>query len=233
MSATQRRILLVGGLLVAVGLAWWFDLSSVLSFESLKANQSELAAFYDENSVVTVVGYFVLYVVVAALSIPGAAVLTLAGGAIFGFGLGLLITSFASSIGATLAFLMSRHLFRSWVETRFGERLAPIQQGVERDGAFYVFSLRVIPVVPFFIVNLVLGLTRIRVLTFYIVSQVGMLIGTAVYVNAGTQLASLESPSGILSPALLGSFALLGLFPVVVKWAMGWIGRRRGLVDAR
>ncbi|MFT6161899.1 MAG: putative membrane protein YdjX (TVP38/TMEM64 family) [Myxococcota bacterium] len=122
---------------------------------------------------------------------------------------------------------MSRYLLRDWLEARFGERLTLIQQGVERDGAFYVFSLRLIPLFPFFVVNLVLGLTRIRILTFYIVSQVGMLAGTAVYVNAGTQLANLESPAGILSPVLLGSFALLGVFPVVVKWVMSWVGRRR------
>lgn len=227
MSPTQRKTVLVGVALIALGLAWWFDLASVLSFETLKANQADLAAFYSEHSVAMVLGYFIVYVVVAALSIPGAVVLTLGGGAVFGFGLGLLVTSFASSIGATLAFLMSRYLFRDWVEARFGERLAPIQEGVEREGAFYLFSLRLIPVIPFFVINLAVGLTRIRVLTFYIVSQVGMLAGTAVYVNAGTQLASLESPAGILSPSLLGSFALLGVFPAVVKWVMGWIRNRR------
>jgi uncharacterized membrane protein YdjX (TVP38/TMEM64 family) len=227
MSGRQRKIALVGVALFALGLAAWFDLASVLSFENLKASQSELSDFYAEHSVAMVLGYFVLYVAFAALSIPGTAVLTLGGGAVFGFGMGLLITSFASSIGATLAFLMSRYLLRDWLEARFGERLTLIQQGVERDGAFYVFSLRLIPLFPFFVVNLVLGLTRIRILTFYIVSQVGMLAGTAVYVNAGTQLASLESPAGILSPVLLGSFALLGVFPVVVKWVMSWVGRRR------
>jgi uncharacterized membrane protein YdjX (TVP38/TMEM64 family) len=231
MSTKKRTGVLVGAVMAVLALAWWFDLTSVLTFESLKANQADLTAFYDEHSVAMVVGYFVVYVVVAALSIPGAVVLTLGGGAIFGFGLGFIIVSFASSIGATLAFLMSRYLLRDWVEARFGERLGPIQEGIERDGAFYVFSLRLIPVLPFFIVNLVLGLTHIRVLTFYIVSQIGMLLGTAVYVNAGTQLANLESPAGILSPALLGSFALLGLFPVVVKWVMVRIGNFRESSD--
>ena len=153
---------------------------------------------------------YALYIAVTGLSLPGAAVLTLAGGAVFGVLLGTLIVSFASSIGATLAFLAARFLFRDWVKSRFSARLQSIDDGVRRDGAFYLFTLRLVPVFPFFMINLAMGLTPMKVRTFYWVSQVGMLAGTLVYVNAGTQLAKLDSLSGILSPALLGSFVLAG-----------------------
>ncbi|MPM75767.1 hypothetical protein SDC9_122761 [bioreactor metagenome] len=161
--------------------------------------------------------YFIIYVVATALSLPGAALLTLAGGAIFGLLWGTVIVSFASTLGATLAFLMSRFLLRDWVSQRFGQRLDAIDEGVKREGAFYLFTLRLVPVFPFFLINLLFGLTAMNARTFFWVSQIGMLAGTLVYVNAGTQLARLDSLSGILSPALLGSFALLGVFPLIAR----------------
>jgi pyruvate/2-oxoglutarate dehydrogenase complex dihydrolipoamide dehydrogenase (E3) component/uncharacterized membrane protein YdjX (TVP38/TMEM64 family) len=176
---------------------------------------------------VVIGGYFAAYVALTALSFPGAAIMTLAGGAIFGLGLGLLIVSFASTIGATLAFLTSRYLLRDWVQGKFGARLAAINAGMERDGAFYLFSLRLVPVFPFFVVNLLMGLTPIRTLTYFWVSQIGMLLGTAVYVNAGTQLAGISSLRDVASPGLLVSFAALGLLPWIGKAVMGALKRRR------
>jgi pyruvate/2-oxoglutarate dehydrogenase complex dihydrolipoamide dehydrogenase (E3) component/uncharacterized membrane protein YdjX (TVP38/TMEM64 family) len=170
--------------------------------------------------------FFLLYVAVTALSLPGAAILTLAAGAIFGLWEGILIASFASTIGASLAFLSSRYLLRDWVKARFGGRIDAIDRGIERDGAFYLLSLRLIPAFPFFLVNLAMGVTAMRLLIFALVSQLGMLPGTIVYVNAGTQLAAVESSSDIFSPALIGSFVLLGLFPLLAKAAVGWWKRR-------
>ena len=174
-------------------------------------------------------GYFLLYLLITALSLPGATVMTLAGGAIFGLWTGLLVVSFASSIGATLAFLVSRYLLRDWVQGRFGSSLEAINRGIEKDGAFYLFALRLVPAFPFFIINLVMGLMPIRTWTFYWVSQLGMLPGTLVYVNAGTQLARLESPSDILSLPLILSFALLALLPFLGRSLLGMIRRYRAL----
>jgi pyruvate/2-oxoglutarate dehydrogenase complex dihydrolipoamide dehydrogenase (E3) component/uncharacterized membrane protein YdjX (TVP38/TMEM64 family) len=171
--------------------------------------------------------FFAIYVILTALSVPGAVILTLAAGAIFGVATGTLVVSFASSIGATLAFLASRYLFHDAVQTRFGARLRSVNEGVARDGAFYLFSLRLVPVFPFFAVNLLMGLTPIRTWTYYWISQVGMLLGTVVYVNAGTQLARIEALSDIASPGLLASFAALGLLPWLGKWIMAAIKRRR------
>ena len=197
---------------------FWFDGSRYLRFDTLKSSQSVLAQWYADQPLTFIASYFTVYVLVTALSFPGAVMLTLAGGAIFGLGWGTLIVSFASSIGATLAFLVARFLLRDSLEARFGARLAEFNRGVTKEGAFYLFTLRLVPLVPFFIINLLMGLTQMRTRTYYLVSQLGMLAGTAVYVNAGTQLAQLDSLQGILSPALLGSLGLLGLFP--------WLARR-------
>ncbi len=196
---------------------FWFDGSSYLSFEALKSSQSALAQGYADQPLRFIASYFVVYVLATALSIPGAVMLTLAGGAIFGLGWGTFIVSFASSIGATLAFLAARFLLRDRLEARFNTRLAEFNRGVASEGAFYLFTLRLVPLVPFFVINLLMGLTQMRTWTYYWVSQLGMLAGTAVYVNAGTQLAQLDSLKGILSPALLGSFVLLGLFPLLAR----------------
>lgn len=224
---SQGRILLLLAIVVAVAAFFVFDLGQYLTLASLKARQAELAAFVAERPVAAVTAFFLLYVAVTALSLPGAAIMTLAAGAVFGLWRGTLIVSFASTIGASLAFLSSRYLLRGWVKDRFGDRVAAIDRGIARDGAFYLLTLRLIPAFPFFLVNLAMGLTAMGVVTFALVSQAGMLLGTIVYVNAGTQLADIESTSDILSPGLIGSFVLLGLFPLVAKAAIGAWKRRR------
>jgi pyruvate/2-oxoglutarate dehydrogenase complex dihydrolipoamide dehydrogenase (E3) component/uncharacterized membrane protein YdjX (TVP38/TMEM64 family) len=222
-----RQILLLLLLALAIGAFVALDLGRYLSFEQLKSSQASFAYLHAEQPLTVAAVYFLIYVLATALSIPGAVIITLAGGAIFGLWQGLLIVSFASTVGATLAFLASRFLLRDWVEARFGQRLADINTGVSREGGFYLFTLRLIPVVPFFLINLLMGLTRMKVWTYYWVSQIGMLAGTAVYVNAGTQLAQLESLQGILSPALLGSFVLLGIFPLIARRIVAAVQKRK------
>ncbi len=223
----MKRLVIIT-LLVAAVIAWFaLDLGQYLTLHALKSRQADIAALYAANPLLVIGGYFAAYVALTALSFPGAAILTLAAGALFGVALGTIIVSFASTIGATLAFLVSRHLLRDVVQSRFGDRLAAINAGIARDGAFYLFSLRLVPVFPFFAVNLVMGLTPIPTLTFFWVSQVGMLLGTIVYVNAGTQLAQITSLSGIASPALIASFAALGLLPWIGRAVMAALKRRR------
>jgi dihydrolipoamide dehydrogenase len=211
------KLLLVALLAVLVAAWFAFDLGRYVSLDYFKAQQSAIDAYARANPVQAVAIYFTAYVAVAGLSLPGAAILTLAGGAIFGLLWGVLIVSFASSIGATLAFLASRFLLRDWVQQKFGDKLKPVNDGIAKEGAFYLFALRLVPAFPFFVVNLVMGLTPIRTATFYRVSQLGMFAGTVVYVYAGTQLAQITSLKGILSPGLLGAFVLLGIFPFVAK----------------
>ena len=198
-----------------------------LSFDNLKARQAELSTFTEANKLTMAIGFFAAYVVVAALSLPGATIMTLAGGALFGLGLGLVLVSFASTMGATVAMLVSRYFFRDSVKNRFGKRLKTLDEGIEREGGFYLFTLRLIPIFPFFVINLGMGLTKIRTWTFYWVSQIGMLLGTAVYVNAGTQLAQIESPAGILSPGMIGAFVLLGLLPLIARKLLNVIKARK------
>ena len=215
-------------IIIAVAVALYrFGLADYLSLDALKAQQAEFAGFYARNPVLVIAAFFLIYVISTALSLPGAAVLTLAGGALFGVVEGTIIVSFASTIGATLAFLGSRFLLRDWVQAKFGDKLRSINEGVERDGAFYLLSLRLVWVFPFFAVNLLMGLTPIRAWTYYWVSQLGMLLGTIVYVNAGTQLARIERLSDIASPGLLASFVALGMLPWLGKWIMAAIVRRR------
>ena len=215
-------------LLVLAIAAWFaFDLGQYLTLDTLKAQRDAIVGFYDANPLLVLAGFFAFYVAVTALSVPGAVIMTLAAGAIFGVAMGTLVVSFASSIGATLAFLASRYLLRDWVQERFGARLRGVNEGMARDGAFYLFSLRLVPVFPFFAVNLLMGLTPIRTWTYYWVSQVGMFLGTIVYVNAGTQLAQIDTLTDVASPGLLASFAALGLLPWVGKWIMAAIRRRR------
>ena len=214
---TFRKLALLAVIALAVAAYVHFDLGQQLSLTALKAQQQNIATLLEQNPWQLAGFYFVIYVVTTALSLPGAALLTLAGGAIFGVVWGTVIVSFASSIGATLAFLVSRFLLRDWVVARFGQRLQSIDEGIKREGALYLFTLRLIPVFPFFLVNLLFGLTAMKARSFYWVSQLGMFAGTVVYVNAGTQLARIDSLSGIVSPSLLASFALLGLFPLIAK----------------
>jgi pyruvate/2-oxoglutarate dehydrogenase complex dihydrolipoamide dehydrogenase (E3) component/uncharacterized membrane protein YdjX (TVP38/TMEM64 family) len=222
-----RQIVLLLLLALAIGAFVALDLGRYLSFEQLKASQASFDQLYAQQPVMVAAVYFGVYVLATALSIPGAVIITLGGGAVFGLWQGLLLVSFASTIGATLAFLASRFVLREWVEARFGQRLADINAGVDKEGAFYLFTLRLIPVVPFFLINLLMGLTRMKTWTYYWVSQLGMLAGTAVYVNAGTQLAQLDSVRGILSPALLGSFVLLGIFPLIARSIVAAVQKRK------
>jgi pyruvate/2-oxoglutarate dehydrogenase complex dihydrolipoamide dehydrogenase (E3) component/uncharacterized membrane protein YdjX (TVP38/TMEM64 family) len=214
-------------ILAAVAAFFLFDLGSWLTLDSLKARQAELADIVAQRPVLAIGGFFLIYVAVTALSLPGAAIMTLAAGAIFGLLLGTIVVSLASAIGATLSFLSSRYVLRDWVKARFARRVQAIDEGVAKDGSFYLLTLRLIPVFPFFLINLAMGLTAMRVGTYFLVSQVGMLPGTIVYVLAGTQLARIGSMSDILSPALIGSLVLLGLFPLIARALLGWWKRRR------
>ena len=227
MALNPRKILLLIALALAIGAFFVFDLGRFLSLDYLKQSQASFAELYANQPLQVAGAYFLIYVAATALSLPGAAIITLAGGAIFGLWWGTLIVSFASSVGATLAFLVSRFVLGSAVEAKFGKRLAEINRGVEKDGAFYLFTLRLIPVVPFFLINLLMGLTKMKALTFYWVSQIGMLAGTVVYVNAGTQLAQIESLKGILSPGLIGSFVLLGIFPLIARKIVELVKKRQ------
>ena len=223
----SKRLLILAVLLAAIALFFALDLGQYLTLEAFKTRQAEIEAWRAANPWLAAGVFFAVYVAVTALSLPGAAVMTLAVGAVFGLLWGTLLVSFASTIGATLAFLVSRFLLRDWVQARFGERLRAVNAGVEKDGAFYLFTLRLVPLFPFFVINLVMGLTPMRARTFYWVSQLGMLAGTVVYVNAGTQLAQIDSPAGILSPGLLGAFVLLGVFPLIARKAVDWVRARR------
>ena len=223
----MKRLLIIAALAALVAAYFFFGLGDYLTVEGIKQVAGDVGAYYERNPAQVIAGFFLVYVAVAAASLPGAAVMTLAAGALCGVLVGTIIVSFASTLGATLAFLASRYVLRDGIEARFGERLRTVNQGLERDGAFYLFTIRMIPLFPFFVVNLVMGLTRIGTWTFAWVSQVGMLLGTIVYVNAGTQLARIDSLSGIASPAVLASFALLGIAPWFAKAIIGWIKRRK------
>ena len=211
------RIALLVFIVALIAAFFAFDLQSYLTLETLKAQQASIAAYRNNHPDSAIAIYALIYIAVTGLSLPGAAILTLAGGAVFGLLWGTLIVSFASTIGATLAFLVARFLFRDAVKARFGDRLKAIDAGVAKEGALYLFTLRLVPAFPFFMINLAMGLTNLKTQTFYWVSQVGMLAGTLVYVNAGTQLGELKSLSGILSPKLLVSFVLLGIFPLIAN----------------
>ncbi|MCC6220368.1 MAG: FAD-dependent oxidoreductase [Deltaproteobacteria bacterium] len=231
MSAKSKKNKVLAIILLAgfIGIFWRFDIGQYLSFNYLKSEQENLAKLISENFRVSVALFFAIYVISTALSLPGAAVLTLAAGALFGFWQGTLIVSFASTLGATLAFLLSRLILRDWVQRRFAERLTSINSGIEKEGAFYLFSLRLIPAFPFFLINLALGLTPMKAITFFWVSQVGMLPGTMAYVNAGTQLSKIDSMSGIVSLPILLSFAVLGILPLIAKRVMEFLRSRKTL----
>ena len=224
----MKKAILVLLVVAAIASYFLFDLGQYLSLDNFKARQAEIIAEKNASPALFIAGFFLVYVAVTGLSIPGAAIMTLIAGALFGLVLGTIIVSFASTIGATLAFLGSRYVLRDWVQSKFGERLNAIDDGLAKDGAFYLFTLRLIPVFPFFVINLLMGLSRIRTLTFFWVSQLGMLAGTIVYVNAGTQISQISSTAGLLSPMLIGSFVLLALFPWAAKALIGYMNRRRG-----
>ena len=222
-----KKIALLGVIVAAIFSFFYFDLNSYLTLQGMKDSLDTFQSQIAQNPVLSIGVFFAIYVAVTALSLPGAAILTLAAGALFGLVQGLVIVSFASSVGATLAFLVSRFILRDTVRNKFREKLKKIDEGVEKQGAFYLFTLRLVPVFPFFLINLLMGLTSLKTWTFYWVSQVGMLAGTAVYVNAGTQLAQIDSLSGIVSPGLIFSFVLLGIFPWIAKAIVAVVNRRR------
>ena len=222
-----KRILLILLILILAASFFYFDLNQLLTLDGLKGSMAQFNDYKMQSPLLIIGGFFLLYIVVTALSLPGAAILTLAAGALFGLWQGLLVASFASSIGATLAFLTSRYLLRNTIKQRFPERLAAIDAGVEKEGGFYLFTLRLVPIFPFFLINLLMGVTAIKARTFYWVSQLGMLAGTLVYVNAGTQLGRIDSLSGILSFNLIASFVLLGFFPLIAKSILNTLKKRR------
>jgi len=223
----SRKLVIAVLLLAGIGAFFALDLGRYLSLAFLKESQSSFQAVFEKNPVWVTLVFFAVYVAVTGLSLPGAVIMTLAAGAGFGLVLGTIVVSFASTLGATLAMLAARYLLQDSIQARFGKRLDEINKGIKKEGAFYLFSLRLIPVVPFFALNLLMGLTRIRTWTYFWVSQLGMLAGTVVYVNAGTQIAKIDSLQSIASPALIGSFVLLGLLPLVVNKLLQFLKRRK------
>ena len=223
----KSQMITVAAITLLITAYFAFDLGNYLSLDYFKSQRAEIEAYYSASPVTTAALFFIIYVVVTGLSLPGAAIMTLIAGAIFGLSVGTLIVSFASTLGATIAFLASRYLFRDAIQRQFGDKLKTINEGIEKDGAFYLFTLRLVPAFPFFVINLLMGLTPIRTVTYFLVSQIGMLAGTIVYVNAGTQIANIDSLSGILSPGLLLSFVLLGVFPLIAKKAVSTIKAKK------
>jgi dihydrolipoamide dehydrogenase len=226
----MKKIGLIGIIAVIIIVFYVFDLGHFLTLDYIKEQQQQIETLYAENKLITLGLYFIIYILVTGASLPGATVLTLAGGAVFGLLTGVILISFASTIGATLAFVISRYLFRETVEARFGSSLKAINDGIEKDGAFYLFALRLVPAFPFFVINLVMGLTPIKLKTFYWISQLGMFAGTIVYVNAGTQLAQINSASEILSVELIFSFVLLAMLPFVGKAIVAMVKNRKALI---
>ena len=227
MRPTVTRALILVGIVLLIGSYFWLDLGQYISLGELRARRDQLLTFTEQHFWGMLAAYMAVYILMAALSLPGAAILTLAGGALFGLVTGTVAVSFASSIGATLVFLAARLLFRDSIQKRFRKRLRAVNAGVEKDGAFYLLALRLVPVFPFWVINLVMALTPIRTWTYYWVSQVGMLPATLVYVNAGTQLGQIESTSDILSPGLIGAFALLGLLPLLLRLLLRILSNRK------
>ena len=221
------KIALVGLIALLIFIFFYSGFHQYANLDSLKTQQATIDEYNSTHPMIAALIFFITYIFITGLSLPGAAILTLAGGAIFGVLIGTLLVSFASTIGATLAFLASRFLFREPIQKRFSDRLRIINQGIEKDGAFYLFTLRLVPVFPFFIINLLMGLTPIKTLTFFIISQLGMLAGSIVYVYAGTQLAKISTLKDILSPELIISLTLLGLFPLIAKKTIDFIQSHR------
>lgn len=216
-GTTHKKITLLLIILCVITLFIGFDLHQYLTLDYLKSQHLAFNLYYATHPWATILSYTAIYILVTALSLPGATIMTLAGGAVFGLGSGTLIVSFASSIGATLAFLASRYMLQNWIQKKYNKRLNTINQGIEKEGALYLFTLRLIPIFPFFLINLLMGITTIRTWQFYLVSQIGMLPATLIYVNAGDQLSSITSLTDIISPQILLSFALLGIFPLLAK----------------
>ncbi len=224
-----NKIIIVIVIIAVIAAFKIFNMGDYLSLSYLKESQEKFQFMYSENSVTVITVYMLIYILATSLSLPGAAILTLAGGALFGLVTGTIIVSFASTIGATLACLVSRFILRDWIQKKFGDKLKTVNEGIEKEGLLYLFTLRLIPIFPFWLINLVMGLTKMPLKSFFWVSQVGMLPGTIVYVNAGKEIAKIDSLSGILSPGLIISFVVLGIFPLITKKLLGIYKRKRGV----
>ncbi len=227
MNKIMSRILLLGLLIAAFASFFIFDLGQYATLDYIKQQQADWQSYYQQHKLFVLLLFGSVYIVVTALSLPIATILTLLGGALFGLSFGLLVISFASTMGATLAFLMARFLLRDYIQKNYREPLAKINAGIAQEGAFYLFALRMVPAFPFFMINIIMGLMPIKAWTFFWVSQLGMLPGTAVYVYAGTQLGQIESLSGIASWPLLLAFALLGIFPLLARQLVKLIRERK------
>lgn len=223
----NKKLLILLAFSAVAALFFALDVGRVFSLEFLKAQQASFAAVYAQQPVAVTCSFVAVYVLITALSLPGAAIMTLAAGASFGLVWGTVVVSLASTLGATLAMLAARYLLRNAIQSRFGPKLAEVNAGIDREGGLYLFTLRLAPVIPFVALNLLMGLTRMKVWTFFWVSELGMLAGTMAYVNAGTEIAKITSLRSVLSPGLIGSLALLGLLPLVVKKAMDYSKRRK------
>ena len=226
----MKKIVIIICLVLLIGVGYYFT-KDYLTFAEIKARQADLVAYYEANQFLFLLAYFLGYVAVTALSLPGALILTLAAGALFGVVVGTVLVSFASSIGATCAFLVARYLVGETLQKKYAKELVKFNTQIDKEGAFYLFALRLIPAVPFFLINILMALTKIKTVTFYWVSQAGMFVGTVVYVNAGTQIAKLESPGDIASVELILSFVLLAVVPLVAKRLVGMIRKKRGISD--
>ena len=230
MILSKNKILLILFLGFAIACFFILDLDKYATFEFFNSQQADVQEYYRQHPAYSAFIFFSIYVLITSLSLPAAAIMTLIGGAVFGLLAGVVLVSFASAIGATLAFLLSRYLFRDLVQDRYSDNLKIINHGIEKEGAYYLFTLRIIPVFPFFIINMAMGLTPIRTSVFYLVSQAGMLPATIIYVNAGNQVSRISSAEDIMSPQIFASFVLLGIFPLLVKKIMGFVKSRRTAV---
>ena len=228
MDTNRKKKIVILVIILSLILAFKvLNLGQYLTLSFLKESLDKFNDLYEKHQVLVIAGYFIIYVLTTSLSLPGASPLGIVGGALFGFWVATLVVSFASTIGATLACFISRFLLRDWVQSKFSDKIAKVNEGIEKEGAFYLFTLRLIPIFPFWMINLVMGLTKMPLSRFYLVSQIGMLPGTMVYVNAGKELAKIESIKGIFSPSLIISFALLGIFPIAVKKLVAFYRKRK------
>ena len=222
-----KKIVILIAIAVLIAAVKVFNLDQYLTLSYLKESLDKFKTLYENHRLMVIAGYFILYVLTTSLSLPGASPLGIVGGALFGFWIATLVVSFASTIGATLACSVSRFLLRDWIQRKFNDKIAKVNEGIEKEGAFYLFTLRLIPLFPFWMINLVMGVTKMSLFKFYWVSQIGMLPGTMVFVNAGKELAKIESVKGIFSPSLIISFALIGIFPIAVKKLVAFYKKRK------
>ncbi len=223
----KKKIALVALFITAITLFFVMDLGQYLNLAYIKSQQQVINDYYVQNPVKTGLIFFISYILITGVSLPGAGIMTLAGGAIFGVVWGTILVSFGSVFGATMAFLIARYLFHDYIQHRFSHRLERINKGIREEGDLYLFTIRFVPIFPFFIVNTLMALTPIKTLNFAVVSQIGMLVPTIIFVNAGTQLARIESPGDVLSLELLLSFALLGIFPILAKKTLIYIRKKK------